>query len=29
MIGALGEYLWRVFAAVNNMPEAVIDETFL
>jgi hypothetical protein len=29
MLGALGEYLWRVFAAVNDMPEAVIDETFL
>lgn len=29
MLGVLGEYLWRVFAAVNNVPEAVIDETFL
>jgi glycosyltransferase involved in cell wall biosynthesis len=29
MLGLLGEYLWRVFAAVNNMPEAVIDEKFL
>ena len=29
MLGVLGEYLWRVFASVNNMPEAVIDETFL
>jgi glycosyltransferase involved in cell wall biosynthesis len=29
MLGMLGEYLWRVFDAVNNMPEAVIDETFL
>ena len=29
MLGVLGEYLWRVFAAVNNVPEAVVDETFL
>ena len=29
MLGVLGEYLWRVFDAVNHMPEAVIDETFL
>jgi polyisoprenyl-phosphate glycosyltransferase len=29
MLGVLGEYLWRVFASVNNMPEAVIDDTFL
>jgi glycosyltransferase involved in cell wall biosynthesis len=29
MLGMLGEYLWRVFAAVNNVPEAVIDETYL
>jgi polyisoprenyl-phosphate glycosyltransferase len=29
MLGVLGEYLWRVFAAVNNVPEAVIDETYL
>lgn len=29
MLGVLGEYLWRVFASVNNMPESVIDETFL
>jgi polyisoprenyl-phosphate glycosyltransferase len=29
MLGVLGEYLWRVFAAVNDMPEAVIDRTFL
>jgi len=29
MLGILGEYLWRVFASVNNIPEAVIDETFL
>ena len=29
MLGAIGEYLWRVFDAVNNKPESVIDETFL
>jgi glycosyltransferase involved in cell wall biosynthesis len=29
MLGVLGEYLWRVLEAVNNKPEAVIDETFL
>jgi glycosyltransferase involved in cell wall biosynthesis len=29
MLGAIGEYLWRVLEAVNNKPEAVIDETFL
>jgi polyisoprenyl-phosphate glycosyltransferase len=29
MLGLIGEYLWRVFDAVNNIPEAVIDETFL
>jgi len=29
MLGALGEYLWRVFDAVSNKPESVIDETFL
>jgi glycosyltransferase involved in cell wall biosynthesis len=29
MLGVLGEYLWRVFDTVNDMPEAVIDETFL
>ncbi len=29
MLGVLGEYLWRIFASVNNIPEAVIDETFL
>jgi dolichol-phosphate mannosyltransferase len=29
MLGALGEYLWRVFDAVNNKPESVIDEVFL
>lgn len=29
MLGVLGEYLWRVFDAVNNKPESVIDETFL
>jgi dolichol-phosphate mannosyltransferase len=29
MLGVLGEYLWRVLDAVNNKPEAVIDETFL
>jgi glycosyltransferase involved in cell wall biosynthesis len=29
MLGILGEYLWRVVDAVNNQPEAVIDETFL
>jgi dolichol-phosphate mannosyltransferase len=29
MLGAIGEYLWRVLDTVNNKPEAVIDETFL
>jgi dolichol-phosphate mannosyltransferase len=29
MLGAMGEYLWRVLDAVNKRPEAVIDETFL
>jgi glycosyltransferase involved in cell wall biosynthesis len=29
MLGVLGEYLWRVFDTVNDMPEAVIDDTFL
>jgi polyisoprenyl-phosphate glycosyltransferase len=29
MLGTLGEYLWRVFDAVGNKPESVIDETFL
>jgi polyisoprenyl-phosphate glycosyltransferase len=29
MLGAIGEYLWRVFDAVNNKPESVIDEMFL
>lgn len=29
MLGVLGEYLWRVFDAVNSKPESVIDETFL
>ncbi len=29
MLGALGEYLWRVFDSVNNKPESVIEETFL
>ena len=29
MLGVLGEYLWRIFASVNNIPEAVIDETYL
>jgi glycosyltransferase involved in cell wall biosynthesis len=29
MLGVLGEYLWRVLDAVDNKPEAVIDETFL
>jgi dolichol-phosphate mannosyltransferase len=29
MLGVLGEYLWRAFDAVNDMPKAVIDETFL
>ncbi|HEY5257987.1 MAG TPA: glycosyltransferase family 2 protein [Candidatus Baltobacteraceae bacterium] len=29
MLGTLGEYLWRVFDAVSNKPEAVIDEAFL
>jgi polyisoprenyl-phosphate glycosyltransferase len=29
MLGVLGEYLWRVLDAINNKPEAVIDETLL
>lgn len=29
MLGTLGEYLWRVFDAVGNKPEAVIDEAYL
>jgi glycosyltransferase involved in cell wall biosynthesis len=29
MLGAIGEYLWRVFDAVSGKPESVIDETFL
>lgn len=29
MLGTLGEYLWRIFDAVNNKPESVIEETFL
>jgi dolichol-phosphate mannosyltransferase len=29
MLGTIGEYLWRVFDAVSNKPESVIDETFL
>jgi glycosyltransferase involved in cell wall biosynthesis len=29
MLGTLGEYLWRVFDAVANKPDAVIDETYL
>jgi polyisoprenyl-phosphate glycosyltransferase len=29
MLGVLGEYLWRVLEAVNNKPEAIIEETFL
>jgi polyisoprenyl-phosphate glycosyltransferase len=29
MLGLVGEYLWRVLEAVNNKPEAVIDEMFL
>ncbi len=29
MLGTLGEYLWRVFDAVGNKPESVVDETFL
>jgi dolichol-phosphate mannosyltransferase len=29
MLGVVGEYLWRVLEAVNNKPEAVVDETFL
>jgi polyisoprenyl-phosphate glycosyltransferase len=29
MLGVLGEYLWRIFDAVNHKPESVIDETFL
>jgi polyisoprenyl-phosphate glycosyltransferase len=29
MLGTLGEYLWRVFDAVGNKPESVIDEAYL
>jgi glycosyltransferase involved in cell wall biosynthesis len=29
MLGTIGEYLWRVLDAVNNKPEAVIEEVFL
>jgi hypothetical protein len=29
MLGVLGEHLWRMFASLNNIPEAVIDETIL
>jgi dolichol-phosphate mannosyltransferase len=29
MLGTLGEYLWRVFDAVTNKPESVIDEVYL
>jgi hypothetical protein len=29
MLGTVGEYLWRVFDAVSNKPEAVIDEAYL
>lgn len=29
MLGVLGEYLWRVLDALNEKPEAVIDQTFL
>lgn len=29
MLGTVGEYLWRVFDAVANKPESVIDETYL
>jgi dolichol-phosphate mannosyltransferase len=29
MLGTLGEYLWRVFDAVTNKPESVIDELYL
>jgi polyisoprenyl-phosphate glycosyltransferase len=29
MLGTLGEYLWRVFDAVSNKPESVIDEIYL
>jgi dolichol-phosphate mannosyltransferase len=29
MLGVLGEYIWRIFDAVNNKPESVIDELFL
>jgi dolichol-phosphate mannosyltransferase len=29
MLGALGEYLWRVFDAVNNKPESVIEDVYL
>jgi dolichol-phosphate mannosyltransferase len=29
MLGVLGEYLWRIFDAVNNKPESVVDEAFL
>jgi hypothetical protein len=26
MLGLIGEYLWRIFDAVNRKPEAVIGE---
>lgn len=29
MLGVIGEYLWRVLEAVNNRPEAIVDEVFL
>jgi glycosyltransferase involved in cell wall biosynthesis len=29
MLGTLGEYLWRIFDAVSDKPESVVDEEFL
>jgi dolichol-phosphate mannosyltransferase len=29
MLGTIGEYIWRIFDAVSNKPESVIDEEFL
>jgi hypothetical protein len=28
MLGLIGEYLWRVFDAINRKPEAVIEQVF-
>jgi polyisoprenyl-phosphate glycosyltransferase len=29
MLGIIGEYLWRIFAALDDRPESVIEETHL